>query len=1632
MKTMKKVLSVMLVAVMLLTAVPLQGFVGLNVSSLFASEAKAAGITDSDGETYWAMSHDEAVNFIGFIYDRSKLSEDELNAGGLYTFLTGGFERGSIEEYSAKLAFLMTAKSNLSQCFNSYSQVADEARQYLYDYLIDQVSVGSLTLDGAEEVVDTIIFYSSEIIEKLGTDVADILNILEKAKKYNDSLTNVDAYVDNLFAIFNGFVYMWGSSKSAMYQYVSSYIQNRSLKNSCSDAFELLNDYNKFALVDGSLYDPFLDWASDDHIATLERFGDYIYFVSKSFNYNGSVFEPTDDLSEYKVIDVQCPTDVYVYNKDGELLLSIVGNEILNISTNISASVYDNKKRVALPLSCEYDVVIKGTDEGVMDYYIYEIFNDSIMRTVEHNSVPLTEGCIYTSTIPVEVYTDVENYNITSETGEEIEADYDSLPPIEDNIVDVIVAEELFDGFPVEIIDLVADTMFNMQPVVDLTAYDISTEDAVALYSAVAKYYPAEYSLIANSDFTYKIIVSPNLDRIMKIRFYYGDDANLSTYQKRVNDLNAEIDALVAQVEGMTEFEKALYIHDYIVLHSEYDLELLEYMEANNFTLPGELRSEKYTEYSILVNGTGVCGSYALAYRAVLNAAGMECLYLSSREMNHAWNLVKIDGNWYHVDCCWDDPVPDTYGRARRTYFLRTDSEIMNLNHYTWSPGQYKATSEKYSDMPRGYDIQQKYDNGKWYYVKGTTLYSSDEYGKNETEITSMSASSIDVDDKRVYFSTGRYIYEYDMETSKKNLVYMLSNKDSGENLSTAYLSNIYVADENVEFYKSIYKDSKQITVFETDSLQRDKFAAITGIEINQSDATLDVFETLQLSANIITTGSAKDMEVEWRSSDESIVKVDSKGNLTAANVGSSIITASVADFKVTCEVTVTGDGLSGLCNSNLKWDYDPSIQKLTLIGEGSVPYMETICQKFYDEIKTICFSVGITGVDSSAFQFCTNLEEIIIPDSLTKIGQYAFRFCRSLIHVIIPKSVTIIGDNAFDNCTSLKSFMVDENNEYYSSDEYGVLFDKEKITMVQFPSGNFITKYTVPNSVKNIIPRAFFKCSNLIEVMVPAGVKKIASYTFSGCSRLEKVAIYEGLTEIENYAFQYCTSLESVIIPDSVTQIDSGAFHGCISLKHITLSESLMGISSSTFSGCSELYSITIPASVTSIDNSAFSGCTNLIHVGYKGTKNEFLSINIGSDNTCLTNTAYLHYNFDPDADLLTISSKSATCTEDGNTEVVYCIDCQCYLDGEVIPATGHSYSITESVEGTCVTAPYDVYICSSCSEVEVLETTPATGKHNYQIVSTVHGNCIAAPVNTYECSYCGDTYTKEGRIEEGHSYETTVVAPTCDEKGYTKEICTVCGETLLSDFTSPKGHEFLINKSVDYCSAHGTLEYSCKNCDYTESVASNTEDLVTETVTVEPTCTKSGSKTEICTLCGATVSTEILNPLSHKYSDEYTVDLEATCTTEGRKSQHCTRCDAKRAVTEIPSSGHTAEILPAKAATCTATGLTEGKKCTVCGETTLAQTVIAKKEHSKTTINQIPATETEVGYTGDVVCSVCGTEISKGKVIPAKGENSTDTNCDHLCHKDGFIGFIWKIVQFFWKLFGMNPVCECGAAHY
>ncbi len=343
----------------------------------------------------------------------------------------------------------------------------------------------------------------------------------------------------------------------------------------------------------------------------------------------------------------------------------------------------------------------------------------------------------------------------------------------------------------------------------------------------------------------------------------------------------------------------------------------------------------------------------------------------------------------------------------------------------------------------------------------------------------------------------------------------------------------------------------------------------------------------------------------------------------------------------------------SGNCGENAYWSFDESTGTLTISGTGamnSYNYYNRPWESYEYSIKKVVINNGVTTIGNYAFSDCDSLTSITIPDSVTTIGDYAFHHCdsltsitipdsvttigdyafydcKSLTSITIPDSVTTIGDYAFAYCDSLTSITVDSNNKSYSSDEYGVLFNKDKTTLIQYPTGNARTSYTIPDSVTTIGNDAFYDCDSLTSITIPDSVTTIGNYAFAYCDSLTSITIPDSVTTIGNDAFYDCDSLTSITIPDSVTTIGDDAFAWCDSLTSITIPDSVTTIGDDAFAWCDSLTDVIIGDSVTTIGYSAFEYCSSLTDVYYSGTEEQWNKISIGSDNENLTN-ATIHYN--------------------------------------------------------------------------------------------------------------------------------------------------------------------------------------------------------------------------------------------------------------------------------------------------------------------------------------------------------------------------------------------------------------------
>jgi transglutaminase-like putative cysteine protease len=157
-------------------------------------------------------------------------------------------------------------------------------------------------------------------------------------------------------------------------------------------------------------------------------------------------------------------------------------------------------------------------------------------------------------------------------------------------------------------------------------------------------------------------------------------------------------DEIISKVikPDMKDYEKEIALHDYLVNNAQYDERLFS----------GNVPYESYIDYGVLVKGTGVCSSYAKAMYRLLNSIGIQCLYVTGyanngyRDMSHAWNIVKIGEEYYHLDATWNDPeIQGGQEVLRHTYFNVTDAQI-GKNH-SWDA----------SDYPKCNSTEKSFDN---------------------------------------------------------------------------------------------------------------------------------------------------------------------------------------------------------------------------------------------------------------------------------------------------------------------------------------------------------------------------------------------------------------------------------------------------------------------------------------------------------------------------------------------------------------------------------------------------------------------------------------------------------------------------------------------------------------------------------------------------------------------------------------------------------------------------------------------------------------------------------------------------------------------------------------------------------
>lgn len=359
---------------------------------------------------------------------------------------------------------------------------------------------------------------------------------------------------------------------------------------------------------------------------------------------------------------------------------------------------------------------------------------------------------------------------------------------------------------------------------IDVSGWGWTVENVKEKYKEMIEYYPELNNVVSHGSVEYTRYDDVNIDKII---MEYTDDAR---------QVSAELSAAIAEVKksvvtkGMSDEEKVLAYHEYLTSTISYDTQCF----ASGVSESGH----SYDMYGALVEHVAVCAGYAEAMLYFLKYEGIPCGIVSSENVDHAWNIVYIDGQWYHVDVTWDDPINDVPGRALHTYFLVSFDTMNNRSVETSGEagdrsdmkvvctygGTYdKASSTKYESgcMWNGVETSMWYKAGYWYALRAKSKYTYElrryDYDKNSYTVLDSGTSKWYKGDGRVWASQYGKLFMYNgyLYYSTADAIYRinLSGKTMKPELFASMKNGKY--DKGVYIYGLGYKKGKAVIGFD-------------------------------------------------------------------------------------------------------------------------------------------------------------------------------------------------------------------------------------------------------------------------------------------------------------------------------------------------------------------------------------------------------------------------------------------------------------------------------------------------------------------------------------------------------------------------------------------------------------------------------------------------------------------------------------------------------------------------------------------------------------------------------------------------------------------------------------------------
>ncbi len=439
--------------------------------------------------------------------------------------------------------------------------------------------------------------------------------------------------------------------------------------------------------------------------------------------------------------------------------------------------------------------------------------------------------------------------------------------------------------------------LLNCDAEIRVDSFGKSIQDGINIFREVVNNNPDLFYVASSLTYSY------SGNTLYAIKPWYAGTKNQISSMKK--EFNAAVNLALEGIDStMTPFEKALYLHDYIVRTNAYD------EPANSAP------KSAHSAYATLVTRTSVCDGYSLAYSYLLGKVGIESHIITGP--GHAWNAIRLNGNLYFVDATWDDPVHDegdNIGKVGHNYFLLTSSELKadgSSSHSSWEQN-ISCTDTTYSNaVYKNIDSSYAYYNGNWYYMDDSGDYNhkimkttdplsvGSQYkylGENYWWVYGLENSrywpgyfgGLDIYQKtgELFYSTYDSVYSIDLDTGVETKEFTINTS-----VANGYLYGLLIFGDKL--YAGVAQDpntSEEIYYWDLDIPMIDFSFQYSRIELGKGGGYQATPIYTPTDANNIPAAT-------WVSSNTGVATVTNSGFISAVAPGTTTITCTIGGIS--------------------------------------------------------------------------------------------------------------------------------------------------------------------------------------------------------------------------------------------------------------------------------------------------------------------------------------------------------------------------------------------------------------------------------------------------------------------------------------------------------------------------------------------------------------------------------------------------------------------------------------------------------------------------------------------------------------------------------------------------------------